>query len=61
MGRIAKILANAGTPLLTPGGLSYEFTSAKKVTMKNEFYHLINIGSTGYASFAEFLVLLTKQ
>ncbi|ENN74133.1 hypothetical protein D910_11545 [Dendroctonus ponderosae] len=61
VGRIAKILGKSGAPLLSPSGFTYDFTSIKKVSMEDEFYHLFNIGSAGYASFAEFLHLIADS
>lgn len=58
--RISKYLGNAGVPLLAPSAFTYDFT-AEKISMSNEFYHLINIGQADYRSFAEFLrIIFTK-
>ncbi|XP_050313184.1 atrial natriuretic peptide receptor 1-like isoform X2 [Anthonomus grandis grandis] len=61
VGRIAKLLGNSGVPLLSPGGFTLDFTSNQKLVMDDEFYHLVNVGSAGYASFGEFLHLIADR
>ncbi|XP_066155492.1 atrial natriuretic peptide receptor 1-like isoform X1 [Euwallacea fornicatus] len=59
--RVAKVLGEYGSPLLSPSGFTFDFTSIKKVQMTDEFYHLVNIGSAGYASHGEFLHLVAEN
>ncbi|CAG9759818.1 unnamed protein product [Ceutorhynchus assimilis] len=59
--RVAKLLGDTGAPLLSPSGFTFDFTSNKKVILEDEFYHLINVGPAGYASYAEFVHMLSDK
>lgn len=59
-GRMAKYLGNDGVPLITPLGLSLDFTN-KKTVFDNEMYLLINSGSVDFRSYSEFLHLLMNR
>ncbi|XP_045481556.1 atrial natriuretic peptide receptor 1-like isoform X1 [Harmonia axyridis] len=60
VGRVAKYIGNYGTPVITPGGFSFDFTK-KKTTCKDEFYMLVNSGPADFASFAEFFHLILDR
>ncbi|KAL3290062.1 hypothetical protein HHI36_023431 [Cryptolaemus montrouzieri] len=60
VGRIAKYIGNYGTPVITPGGFSFDFTK-NKTTCKDEFYMLINSGPADFASYAEFFHLILDR
>ncbi|KAJ8923609.1 hypothetical protein NQ315_010188, partial [Exocentrus adspersus] len=59
-GRMAKYLANDGTPLITPTAFSLDFTN-KKTDYSDEMYLLINAGSVDFRSYSEFLHLLMDR
>lgn len=59
-GRIMKFLGSYGTPLVTPGGFSYDFTK-EKTSCSDEFYMLLNTGIVDYRSYAEFFHYLLKE
>lgn len=58
--RFAKYLHSEGTPVLTPGGNSFEYLQPK-LSCENEFYMLIRTGFLNYQPLALFTVELFKR
>ncbi|KAG5874578.1 hypothetical protein JTB14_008433 [Gonioctena quinquepunctata] len=57
VGRTAKYIY---TPVLTPAGLSYDFTKRKQ-NNSDEFYFLLNTGIADFRSFSEFYHLILHR
>ncbi|KAK9890315.1 hypothetical protein WA026_010417 [Henosepilachna vigintioctopunctata] len=60
VGRVAKYIGKYGTPVITPGGFSFDFTKTKS-SCKDEFYMLVNSGPADFASYAEFFHLILDR
>lgn len=60
MARIAKYLHSEGTPVLTPGGNSFEYFE-KKRTCGDEFHLLVRTGFLNYMPLANFTVEIFKR
>ena len=58
--RVAKYLHGDGTPVLTPGGNSFEYLAPKK-SCHDEFYMLTRTGFLNYQPLALFTVEIFKQ
>lgn len=58
--RIAKYFHSEGTPVITVGGFSYEF-SEPKTSCEDEYYQLIRAGTLSYKSIALFTVDIMKR
>lgn len=58
--RLAKYLHGEGTPVLTPGGNSYEYMEKRK-SCDDEFYMLVRTGFLNYKPLALFTVAIFKQ
>ncbi|XP_017784282.1 PREDICTED: atrial natriuretic peptide receptor 2-like [Nicrophorus vespilloides] len=57
VGRTVQYLASYGTPLISPGGFSFDFV-IEKIKCDQEFFMLVNAGIMDYLSFGEFLYLM---
>ncbi|CAH0562272.1 unnamed protein product [Brassicogethes aeneus] len=60
VGRIGKYLGYGGIPIITPGGMVYNFID-KKQNMKDEYYLMANSGSADFRSFGEFFFLILYE
>ncbi|XP_063382132.1 atrial natriuretic peptide receptor 1-like isoform X3 [Cydia fagiglandana] len=53
--RIAKFLGSTGTPMLTTGGFSFDFSEPKQ-NCSSEYYMLVRAGTVGFKDIAFFLI-----
>lgn len=53
-------MGSYGTPLVSPGGFTFDFTE-KKTSCSDEFYMLLNTGIVDFRSYAEFFHYLLRE
>lgn len=53
--RIVKYFRNDGTPLLTVGGYTFDF-SQNKTTCDNEYHMLLRVGLLSFQTISDFMV-----
>ena len=57
VGRIVKFW---GTPLLTAGGLTYDYTEEKK-TCDSEFHMVVSVGPMSFRGISHFLLKIMRE
>lgn len=60
VGRISKFLGYSGTPLLTVGGLSFDFQKPK-MQCDDEYFMNIRVGTLAFKDISGFLVSMIKR
>ncbi|RVE44226.1 hypothetical protein evm_011125 [Chilo suppressalis] len=60
VGRITKFLGSTGTPIITSGGLTFDFAKPKQ-TCLDEFYMLVRAGPVGFKEISYFLINLMRH